>query len=71
MYIVSNVLMICSKINLDVKEAERRGVAREREREGLAALLLIKGTDAGAHEEHLSNIGVNVSHSGRKANILS
>lgn len=52
MYIVSNALKICSKINLEMKEEEKRGVAREPRREGLAAILLIKSPDAGAHEEH-------------------
>jgi hypothetical protein len=42
MYIDSNALKICSKINLEVKEAEKRRVARERKRERLAAILLIK-----------------------------
>jgi hypothetical protein len=62
LFIISHTLKIYSKINLDIKEAEKRGVAREQKIEGLTSILLIKRTDAGVPEEHLSNTGVNLSH---------
>jgi hypothetical protein len=71
MYIVPNTLKISSQINLDMKEAEKCGIARERKSEGLTALLLIKWTDASVHEEYLSHKGVNLSHSRRGAKVLS